>query len=184
MEMKIVRTSIEGLLVLEPNVFEDARGYFLESFHYQRYLEAGIATNFIQDNESKSTRGVIRGLHYQVNPFSQAKLVRVVEGCVFDVAVDLRPGSATFGKWFGVELSGSNKKQMFIPRDFAHGFSVLSETAVFSYKCDNYYSPQHERGILYNDPDLNINWQIPEAEAVVSEKDKKNNLFRTIGCQF
>lgn len=182
--MKIVRTSIEGLLVLEPNVFEDARGYFLESFHYQRYLEAGIATNFIQDNESKSTRGVIRGLHYQVNPFSQAKLVRVVEGCVFDVAVDLRPGSATFGKWFGVELSGSNKKQMFIPRDFAHGFSVLSETAVFSYKCDNYYSPQHERGILYNDPDLNINWQIPEAEAVVSEKDKKNNLFRTIGCQF
>ncbi len=182
--MKIVRTSIEGLLVLEPNVFEDARGYFLESFHHQRYLEAGIATDFVQDNESKSTRGVIRGLHYQVNPFSQAKLVRVIEGCVFDVAVDLRLGSVTFGKWFGVELSGSNKKQMFIPRDFAHGFSVLSETAVFSYKCDNYYSPQHERGILYNDPDLNINWQIPEAEAVVSEKDKKNNLFRTIGCQF
>ncbi|MGV8137605.1 MAG: dTDP-4-dehydrorhamnose 3,5-epimerase [Mangrovibacterium sp.] len=182
--MKIVRTSIEGLLVLEPNVFEDARGYFLESFHHQRYLEAGIATDFVQDNESKSTRGVIRGLHYQVNPFSQAKLVRVIEGCVFDVAVDLRLGSVTFGKWFGVELSGSNKKQMFIPRDFAHGFSVLSETAVFSYKCDNYYSPQHERGILYNDPDLNINWQMPEAEAVVSEKDKKNNLFRTIGCQF
>ncbi len=184
MNMKIVRTPIEGLLVLEPKVFEDARGYFLESFHQMRYYEAGITTGFVQDNESKSARGVIRGLHYQINPFSQAKLVRVIEGSVFDVAVDLRQGSATFGKWFGVELSGNNKKQMFIPRGFAHGFSVLSETAVFSYKCDNYYSPQHERGILYNDPDLGVDWQIPEAEAVVSEKDKKNDLFGTIEYQF
>jgi dTDP-4-dehydrorhamnose 3,5-epimerase len=184
MKMKIIKTPIEGLLVLEPKVFEDARGYFLESFHQQRYREAGITTDFVQDNESKSTRGVIRGLHYQLNPFAQAKLVRVIEGCVFDVAVDLRQESATFGKWFGVELSGNNKKQLFIPIGFAHGFSVLSETAVFSYKCDNYYSPQHERGILYNDPNLNIDWRIPEAEAVISEKDKKNDLFGAIGFQF
>lgn len=182
--MKIIDTPIEGLLVLEPKVFEDARGYFLESFHQQRYQEAGITAVFIQDNESKSARGVIRGLHYQVNPFAQAKLVRVIDGCVFDVAVDLRRGSATFGKWFGVELSGSNKKQLFIPRGFAHGFSVLSETAVFSYKCDNYYSPQHERGILYNDPNLNIDWRIRESEAVVSEKDKRNDLFGAIEFQF
>ena len=184
MKMKIIKTPIEGLLVLEPKVFEDTRGYFLESFHQQRYHEAGITTDFVQDNESKSTRGVIRGLHYQLNPFAQAKLVRVIEGCVFDVAVDLRQESATFGKWFGVELSGNNKKQLFIPSGFAHGFSVLSETAVFSYKCDNYYSPQHERGILYNDPNLNIDWRIPEAEAVISEKDKKNDLFGAIGFQF
>lgn len=182
--MKIIKTPIEGLLVLEPKVFEDARGYFLESFHQQRYREAGITTDFVQDNESKSTRGVIRGLHYQLNPFAQAKLVRAIEGCVFDVAVDLRQESATYGKWFGVELSGSNKKQLFIPRGFAHGFSVLSETAIFSYKCDNYYSPQHEQGILYNDPNLNIDWRIPEAEAVISEKDKKNDLFGVIGFQF
>lgn len=175
--MKIVRTFIEGLLVLEPKVFEDERGYFLESFHQQRYCEAGIETGFVQDNESKSARGVIRGLHYQLNPFAQAKLVRVIDGSVFDVAVDLREGSATFGKWFGLELSGSNKRQMYIPRGFAHGFSVLSETAVFSYKCDNYYSPQHERGILYNDPALGVDWQISDNEAVVSEKDKKNDLF-------
>lgn len=182
--MKIIHTPIEGLLVLEPKVFEDARGYFLESFHQQRYYEAGITAVFIQDNESKSARGVIRGLHYQLNPFAQAKLVRVIQGCVFDVAVDLRKGSATFGKWFGVELSGSNKKQLFIPRGFAHGFSVLSETAVFSYKCDNYYSPQHERGILYDDPNLDIDWKIPENEAVVSEKDKKNVAFGAIDLQF
>lgn len=176
--MKIQRTPIDGLLVLEPKVFEDERGYFLESFHQERYREAGILTDFIQDNESKSARGVIRGLHYQLNPFSQGKLVRVVEGCVFDVAVDLRRQSPTFGKWFGVELSGSNKKQFYIPRGFAHGFSVLSDTAVFSYKCDNYYRPKQERGIIYNDPDLCIDWRIPEAEVVVSEKDRKNLLFR------
>jgi len=182
--MRIIQTPIEGLLVLEPKVFEDARGYFLESFHQQRYFEAGITTGFVQDNESKSARGVIRGLHYQLNPFAQAKLVRVIEGCVLDVAVDLRPQSPTYGDWFGIELSGSNRKQLFIPRGFAHGFSVISETAVFSYKCDNYYSPQHERGILYNDPKLNIDWKIPEGEAVVSEKDRKNDLFGTIEFQF
>jgi dTDP-4-dehydrorhamnose 3,5-epimerase len=182
--MRILKTPIEGLLVLEPKVFADERGYFLESFHRQRYHDAGITTDFVQDNESKSTRGVIRGLHCQLNPFAQGKLVRVIEGCVFDVAVDLRRQSPTFGKWFGVELSGSNKKQLFIPCGFAHGFSVLSDTAVFSYKCDNYYSPEHERGILYNDPDLDIDWRIPEAEAVISEKDKKNILFRDLDFQF
>jgi dTDP-4-dehydrorhamnose 3,5-epimerase len=182
--MRILKTPIEGLLVLEPKVFADERGYFLESFHQQHYHDAGITTDFVQDNESKSTRGVIRGLHCQLNPFAQGKLVRVIEGSVFDVAVDLRQQSPTFGKWFGIELSGSNKKQLFIPRGFAHGFSVLSDTAIFSYKCDNYYSPQHERGILYNDPDLDIDWRIPEAEVVVSEKDKKNTLFRDVGFQF
>ncbi|MGV8094813.1 MAG: dTDP-4-dehydrorhamnose 3,5-epimerase [Mangrovibacterium sp.] len=182
--MRILKTPIEGLLVLEPKVFADERGYFLESFHRQRYHDAGITTDLVQDNESKSTRGVIRGLHCQLDPFAQGKLVRVIEGCVFDVAVDLRRQSPTFGKWFGVELSGSNKKQLFIPRGFAHGFSVLSDTAVFSYKCDNYYSPEHERGILYNDPDLDIDWRIPEAEAVISEKDKKNTLFRDLDFQF
>jgi len=182
--MKIIKTPIEGLLLLEPKVFEDARGYFLESFHQQRYRDAGITTGFVQDNESKSTRGVIRGLHYQLNPFAQGKLVRVIEGSVFDVAVDLRRQSPTFGKWFGVELSGNNKKQLFTPRGFAHGFSVLSDTAIFSYKCDSYYNPEYEQGILYNDPDLNIDWKIPEAEAVVSEKDKKHALFRTIEFHF
>ncbi len=182
--MKVIKTPIEGLLVLEPKAFEDERGYFLESFHFQRYLDAGISAGFVQDNESKSTKGVIRGLHYQLNPFSQAKLVRVIEGSVFDVAVDLRTQSPTYGKWFGIELNGSNKTQLFIPRGFAHGFSVLSDVAVFSYKCDNYYSPQHERGLLYNDPDLNIDWKIAESDAVVSEKDKKNVLFRDLESQF
>lgn len=182
--MKIQKTSIEGLLVVEPKVFEDDRGYFLETFHQERYHEAGILTNFVQDNESKSNRGVIRGLHYQLHPFSQGKLVRVVEGCVFDVAVDLRRQSPTFGKWFGVELSGKNKKQLYIPPGFAHGFSVLSESAVFSYKCNRYYRPEQERGILYNDPDLGIDWKIPETEAIVSEKDRKNVLFREADFNF
>lgn len=176
--MKIQKTTIEGLLVLEPKVYEDDRGYFLETFHHRRYREAGILTDFVQDNESKSSRGVIRGLHYQLHPFSQGKLVRVVDGCVFDVAVDLRRQSPTFGNWFGVELSGKNKKQLYIPPGFAHGFSVLSDSAVFSYKCDRYYQPEQECGILYNDPDLGIDWRIPEAEAIVSEKDRKNVPFR------
>lgn len=171
-------------MILEPKVFEDGRGYFLETFHQERYREAGIAADFVQDNESRSGRGVIRGLHYQLHPFSQGKLVRVVEGCVFDVAVDLRRQSPTFGKWYGVELSGMNKKQLYIPPGFAHGFSVLGEFAVFSYKCDRYYRPEKERGILYNDPDLGIDWRIPEAEAIVSGKDRKNGLFREADLNF
>lgn len=175
--MNIVTTPIEGLLVIEPKVFQDDRGYFFESFQEERYREAGISTAFVQDNESKSVRGVIRGLHYQLNPYAQSKLVRVIEGRVYDVAVDLRKNSPTFGNWYGVELSSENKKQFFIPRGFAHGFSVLSETAIFSYKCDNYYNPDSDRGILYNDPTLKIDWLIPEDEAIVSEKDRNNKLF-------
>jgi dTDP-4-dehydrorhamnose 3,5-epimerase len=169
--MKITETPLPGLLIIEPRVFEDARGYFFETYQEERYNEAGINANFIQDNESKSVRGVVRGLHYQLAPWSQAKLVRVVQGRVFDVAVDLRRGSPTFGQWFGFELSEQNKKQMFVPRGFAHGFSVLSETAVFSYKCDNIYNREAERSINPNDSALNINWNLESADAIISEKD-------------
>ncbi|WP_423127862.1 dTDP-4-dehydrorhamnose 3,5-epimerase [Gaoshiqia sp. Z1-71] len=182
--MKIQKTPFDGLIVLEPRVFMDDRGYFFESFRVDRYKELGIKENFIQDNESKSVRGVIRGLHYQLNPHAQAKLVRVIEGSVFDVALDIRRNSPTFGQWFGIELTGENKKQLLIPRGFAHGFSVLSETVIFSYKCDNYYDPGSERGIIYNDSELNIDWKIPESEAIVSEKDRKNSLFRDADFNF
>ena len=178
--MKIHKTPIVGLLIIEPRVFEDDRGYFFESFQSDRYREAGIPSNFIQDNESKSVRGVIRGLHYQSGPFAQAKLVRVIEGSVFDVAVDLRKESPTFGQWFGVELTSENKKQFYIPRGFAHGFSVLSETAIFTYKCDNYYHPESECGIAYNDPTLKIDWKISVSEEIISEKDKGNLLFSEV----
>ena len=182
--MEITTTPIAGLLVLTPPVFQDERGYFLESFNAKKLEEAGISTSFVQDNESKSSRGVVRGLHYQLNPHAQAKLVRVVEGLVFDVAVDLRKSSPTFGQWFGVELSGENKKQLYIPRGFAHGFSVLSETAIFSYKCDGYYHPQSERGILLNDPELNIDWHVNGNGLLVSQKDRANKLFRDAEYNF
>jgi len=182
--MEITTTPIAGLLVLTPRVFRDERGYFLESFNAKNLAEAGINTSFVQDNESKSTRGVIRGLHYQLNPHAQAKLVRVIEGTVFDVAVDLRKDSLTFGQWCGLELSGENKKQLYIPRGFAHGFSVLSEIAVFAYKCDGYYDPASERGIMYNDPELRIDWKINHQEAQISEKDQANPLFREAEYNF
>jgi len=175
--MKIIQTPLSGLLVIEPNVFEDSRGYFFETFQQQRYLEAGMETRFIQDNESKSVKGVVRGLHYQLQPYAQAKLVRVVQGVVYDVAVDLRKGSPTFGQWFGLELNESNKIQMFVPKGFAHGFSVLSETAVFSYKCDEPYKKEAERAINAFDPKLAIDWQLKESEWNVSEKDKLAPLF-------
>jgi dTDP-4-dehydrorhamnose 3,5-epimerase len=182
--MEITKTPIAGLLVLVPPVFQDERGYFLESFNAKKLEEAEISTSFVQDNESKSSHGVVRGLHYQLNPYAQAKLVRVVEGLVFDVAVDLRKNSPTFGQWFGIELSGENKKQLYIPRGFAHGFSVLSETAIFSYKCDGYYHPQSERGILINDPKLNIDWKVDENDMLVSDKDRANELFRDAEYNF
>ena len=169
--MKVVTTSIEGLVAIEPTIFEDARGYFMESFK-QSWFEQNVApTTFVQDNESKSSRGVLRGLHFQVGAFAQAKLVRVLQGEVLDVAVDLRPNSPTFGKYETIILSEANKKQFFIPRGFAHGFVVLSESAVFAYKVDNVYSKAHEGGILYNDPALGIDWQIPSSEILLSEKD-------------
>lgn len=182
--MEIEKTPISELLVITPRVFKDERGYFLETFNAGNLRDTEITTSFVQDNESKSTRGVIRGLHYQLNPYAQAKLVRVIEGAVFDVAVDLRKESPTFGKWFGVELSGDNKKQFYIPRGFAHGFSVLSETAIFAYKCDGFYHREAERGIRYNDPELNIDWHIDESEALVSEKDLVNPLFREAEYNF
>lgn len=175
--MKIIKTPLPDLVIIEPNVFEDSRGYFFESFQHDKYCEKGIDVNFVQDNESKSTRGVIRGLHYQLEPYSQAKLVRVVQGRVFDVAVDLRRNSPTFGQWYGLELDCDNKKQLFVPRGFAHGFSVLSETAIFTYKCDNVYNRDAERCINLADIKLDIDWKIDGSERIISEKDLKAPLF-------
>lgn len=169
--MKIISTDIPDLLVLEPHVFTDQRGYFFESYNTHKLPEEISSLSWVQDNESKSKRGVLRGLHYQTGEAAQSKLVRAVIGVIYDVAVDLRVGSSTFGKWVGVELSGENKRQLFIPKGFAHGFVVLSEDAIFSYKCDNFYLKNSEGGILYNDLTLNINWQIKEEEILVSEKD-------------
>ncbi|MFV0589993.1 MAG: dTDP-4-dehydrorhamnose 3,5-epimerase [Draconibacterium sp.] len=182
--MKIIETGLPGLLIVEPRVFDDSRGYFFESYQQNRYKEAGVSASFVQDNESKSVKGVVRGLHYQLNEFAQAKLVRVIQGAVFDVAVDLRTGSPTFGKWYGVELSADNKKQLFIPRGFAHGFSVLSETAIFTYKCDNYYNKEAERSIQPFDRKLNIDWQVDEKQAIVSEKDFEAPLFDNAQMNF
>lgn len=176
--MPFIETGFAGLKVFEPRVFADSRGYFFESFNKNVFSEAGIEVEFVQDNESKSQGGVLRGLHYQLNPFAQAKLVRVVEGEVLDVVVDIRKGSPTFGKHFDILLSAENKKQLFIPRGFAHGFSVVSETCIFQYKCDNYYSKESEGGILFNDADLNIDWKIKTDEAIVSDKDKTLPAFK------
>lgn len=169
--MEIIKTSIEDLVVLQPNIFKDERGYFMESFKESFFQDHYPVLKFIQDNESKSSYGVLRGLHFQKPPFEQTKLVRVIQGKVLDVAVDLRLNSKTFGKHESVILSGDNKKQFLIPKGFAHGFIVLSEEAVFSYKVDNYYAPNHDSGILYNS--LDIDWIIPEKDMVISEKDRK-----------
>jgi dTDP-4-dehydrorhamnose 3,5-epimerase len=182
--MKIIETGLPGLLIVEPRVFADDRGYFFETFQSARYVEAGIEKPFIQDNESKSVAGVIRGLHYQLGEFSQAKLVRVVQGKVFDVAVDLREGSPTFKKWFGLELDENNKKQLYVPRGFAHGFSVLSESAIFTYKCDNHYNNAAERSINPFDPSLGIDWKLGELERIVSEKDINAPIFSEAEMNF
>ncbi|MFK7808885.1 MAG: dTDP-4-dehydrorhamnose 3,5-epimerase [Saprospiraceae bacterium] len=170
-------TDIAGLIVFEPKIWKDDRGYFYESYNQNTFEEAGIKANFVQDNESKSTYGVLRGLHYQLGEFAQAKLVRVAEGEVLDVAVDIREGSPTYGQSFSIVLNAENKKQLFIPRGFAHGFLVLSETAVFCYKCDNFYSKENEGGLRFNDPALNIDWQIDPSKMILSEKDKVNPMF-------
>lgn len=172
--MKVIKTSISDVVILEPRVFGDERGYFFESFSQREFNEQVAEVTFVQDNESKSSYGVVRGLHYQLPPYTQAKLVRVVEGEVLDVVVDLRKNSATFGKHVAVVLSGENKRQFFIPKGFAHGFAVLSPQAVFQYKCDNYYAPQYESGIQFDDPALGIDWKIPEAEMILSAKDRKH----------
>ena len=175
--MKILTTPIEGLLIIEPQVFNDARGYFVETYNEQRYREAGIEARFVQDNQSCSSYGVVRGLHFQRPPFTQAKLVCCTRGRVLDVAVDLRKNSPTFGKWFSVELNEDNHRQFFIPRGFAHGFSVLSETAIFTYKCDNLYHPEADGGLLLTDSALGIDWQVPADKMILSEKDQRHPLL-------
>ena len=163
---------IEGLLVITPTVFGDNRGYFMETYNAADFAEAGIDCTFVQDNQSASKKGVIRGLHFQIN-YPQDKLVRVIKGEVFDVAVDMRKGSKTYGKWYGVRLSEENKKMFFIPKNFAHGFLVLSDYAEFTYKCTELYHPNDEGGIIYNDPDIGIDWPVDGMELIFSEKDKK-----------
>ena len=172
--MNIIETNIEGVIIIEPRLFEDERGYFFESFNQKESQEKVCKTTFIQDNESKSSYGVIRGLHFQKPPFAQSKLVRVVKGSVLDVAVDIRKGSPTFGQHVAVELTEDNHRQFFIPRGFAHGFSVLSKEVIFQYKCDNFYAPQSEGAIAWDDPDLGIDWQISIDEILLSEKDKSH----------
>lgn len=180
--MKIINTAIEGVYVIEPQVFEDNRGYFFESYNKQKMDEAGLKYNFVQDNQSMSQYGTIRGIHFQKGEFAQAKLVRVLEGTVLDVAVDLRKGSKTFGKYVAVELSAENKRQLMIPRGFGHGFSVLSETAVFTYKCDNVYNKESEGGIRFDDPDIHVDWKIKPEEAILSEKDKNAPFLKDVTC--
>lgn len=171
--MNFIPTKLRGCYVLEPKVIFDDRGYFMESFNEKRFQEGiGEEIHFVQDNQSYSTKGVLRGLHYQTGEHSQAKLVRVLSGEVLDVAVDIRPGSETFGEHVAVLLSAENQKQFFVPRGFAHGFLVLSETATFFYKCDNFYNKESEGGIIFNDPALNIDWQFPESRLIISEKDQ------------
>lgn len=176
--MKIKETPLKDCYIIEPTIIEDERGYFFEKFNERKFEElTGMNGHFVQDNISKSSYGVIRGVHLQKGEHAQAKLVSCLEGKVWDVAVDMREDSPTFGKWFGIELTAENKVQLYVPRGFGHGFSVLSETAIFSYKCDNFYHKESERGILYNDPDLNIDWKIDPKDAMLSEKDKKLSGF-------
>lgn len=170
--MEVIKTDIEGVVMIRPRVFGDERGYFFESYSQKEFTEKVCRTVFVQDNESKSCYGVVRGLHYQLPPFAQSKLVRVVRGRVIDVAVDIRKGSPTFGKYVACELTGENHLQFFVPRGFAHGFAVLSEEAVFQYKCDNLYAPQYEASIAFDDPQLGIDWGIPAADMILSPKDR------------
>ena len=182
--MKFIKTVIPDVYIIEPSVFGDERGYFLESFNLEKFKENVYPIKFVQDNESKSSKGVLRGLHFQKPPFDQAKLVRCVEGSVMDVAVDIRKGSPTYGKHVAVELSGENKRQLFVPRGFAHGFSVLSETAVFAYKVDNRYAPASDSGIRFDDKELNIDWGLTEEDIQLSEKDKNLQSFKDFDSPF
>jgi dTDP-4-dehydrorhamnose 3,5-epimerase len=182
--MEILQTAMPGLLLIKPKVFEDSRGYFFECYQQERYVEAGINFGFIQDNESKSNYGVVRGLHYQLGPYAQTKLVRVVLGKVLDVVVDIRKGSPTFGQWQGFELSSENKNQLLVPKGFAHGFSVLSKEVILAYKCDNLYSKPSERAIRFDDPSLKIDWRIPKEFMIVSEKDLSAPWFSNAEMNF
>ena len=190
--MEIIKTALEGVVIIRPKIFGDARGYFFESFNQKGFTEKVLGmeynpedrTLFVQDNESKSSYGVVRGLHFQKPPYAQAKLIRVIKGKVLDVAVDIRKGSPTYGKHVAVELSGENHEQLYIPRGFAHGFSVLSEEAILQYKCDNLYAPQAEGAIIWNDPDLAIDWKLDAEDVLLSEKDKMHQQLKDIGSPF
>ena len=179
--MKIESTPLNGCFIIHDTIFEDTRGYFLEAFNQKKFADlTGYNTEFVQDNQSKSVKGVLRGLHFQTGEFAQAKLVRVLQGAVLDVVVDLRKNSSSFGQHFALQLTDTSHTQLFIPRGFAHGFLVLSDTAVFFYKCDNYYNKQSESGIRYNDRDLGINWQLPEGDLILSDKDQQNPFLQDI----
>ncbi len=182
--MNVTKTDIDGVVIIEPRIFNDARGYFFESYSKKEFDEKIYPVDFVQDNESMSTRGVMRGLHFQRPPFTQAKLVRCVKGRVLDVAVDIRKGSPTYGRHVAVELSEDNHRQFFVPRGFAHGFAVLSDVAVFQYKCDNYYHPEADGGISISDDSLDIDWQIDNADAILSEKDTKHPLLKDFDSPF
>ena len=182
--MNIIKTAIDGVVILEPRIFGDDRGYFFESFSQKVFDEMVRPIRFVQDNESKSRYGVLRGLHFQKGRHAQSKLVRVVSGTVLDVAVDIRRGSPTFGRHVAVELSGENKRQFFVPRGFAHGFSVLSEEAVFQYKCDNFYAPESEGAIAWDDPDLGIDWRLSASDILLSDKDKRHPRLNAVSELF
>lgn len=183
--MNVIKTPIEGLLILEPRVFNDDRGYFYESFNARTFKEAtGLDIDFVQDNEAKSSKNVLRGLHYQNAPHAQTKLLRVLEGSIWDVVVDLRRDSSTYGKWYGCELTHENKRQFLVPKGFAHGYAVLSDTAVVAYKCDDFYSKEDEGGLFYADPDVNIDWKIDLDKAIVSDKDKVQPSFKEDSSRF
>lgn len=182
--MPFIETHIPGLLVFEPNVFEDSRGYFYESYNEKLFRDEGIDIKFVQDNQAKSGYGVIRGLHYQLNPYAQTKLLRALSGTILDVVVDIRKNSPTYGKSYSLELSAENKKQMLVPQGFAHGYSVISETAEVFYKCDNFWIKEAEGGIMYNDPQLNIDWKIPKDKVIISEKDMFYPNFENINHNF
>jgi dTDP-4-dehydrorhamnose 3,5-epimerase len=182
--MEIIKTAIEGVVIIEPHLFKDERGYFFESFNQREFEEKVCKTTFVQDNESKSSYGVIRGLHFQNPPFAQSKLVRIIKGAVLDVVVDIRKGSPTFGQHVAVELTEENHRQFFIPRGFAHGFSVLSDEVIFQYKCDNFYAPESESALAWDDPDLGIDWRIPMDKVVLSEKDKKHPILKNANLMF
>lgn len=182
--MEVIKTELEGVVIIEPKIFRDARGYFFESFSQKEFEEKVRKIAFVQDNESMSSYGVMRGLHFQLPPFTQSKLVRCVKGKVLDIAVDIRKGSPTFGKHVSVELSEDNHRQFFVPRGFAHGFAVLSETAVFQYKCDNFYAPQSDGGISILDDSLGIDWKLPTDKVILSEKDTKHPLLKDFDSPF
>lgn len=182
--MNIIKTDIEGVVIIEPRIFTDARGYFFESFSERDFCKEVREIKFVQDNESKSSYGVMRGLHFQRPPFTQSKLVRVIKGAVLDVAVDIRKGSPTYGKHVAVELTEDNHRQFFVPRGFAHGFAVLSDEAIFQYKCDNFYAPEADGGISILDESLGIDWRIPMDKAILSEKDTKHSLLKDFDSPF